>query len=298
MSEKELMNLKPAEAEKFLKEKIKEAIEAYNQDKEKNDLQLGVAFYNLAKLYASLIKCNRLQIKPLQLEEQGQKMWKAAEQLLNDAIGCTLANGKAGKAIYVDFHSTCMYEMLIFYAAVGKYEEATRHGENGIRLEKAIYEKFDDAKHSCRLAERMSALAAVYTANNQIESAMELLEDAIFALEEHEEDDKQNLESMVGRSYISLASTYERIPEEAGQVESTYRKGYAKIEEAYEMSQGKYIDDIVHANIMMGEFFKRKNSPESKEYFKEALKLAQEFKEKTGNAKFDYMIAKLKVQVR
>ena len=103
---------------------------------------------------------------------------------------------------------------------------------------------------------------------------------------------------MVGRSYISLATTYERIPEEAGQAEATYRKGYAKIEEANEMNQGRFIDDMVHANIMLGEHFKRKNRPESKEYFKEALKLAQEFKDKTGNAKFDYIIAKLKVQVR
>ena len=71
-----------------------------------------------------------------------------------------------------------------------------------------------------------------------------------------------------------------------------------KIEEANEMNQGRFIDDMVHANIMLGEHFKRKNSPESKEYFKEALKLAQEFKDKTGNAKFDYIIAKLKVQVR
>lgn len=291
-------NMKPAEAEKLLKEKIKEAIAAYEQDKEKNDLQLGVAFYNLAKLYASLTKCNRLQIKPLQLDEQGQKMWKAAEMLFNDAIRCTLANGKAGKAIYVDFHATCMYEMLIFYAAVGKNEEAIRHGENCVRLEKAIYEKFDDPKHSHRLAERMSALAAVRTANNQLEACMELLEDAIFALEEQEEKDRANLSIMVGRSYISLATTYERIPEEAGQAEATYRKGYAKIEEANEMNQGRFIDDMVHANIMLGEHFKRKNSPESKEYFKEALKLAQEFKDKTGNAKFDYIIAKLKVQVR
>lgn len=298
MNEKELLKMKPAEAEKFLKEKIKEAVAAYEEDKEKNDLQLGAAFYNLAKLYASLIKCNRLHIKPIQLEEPGQKMWKAAELLFNDAIGCTLANGKAGKAVYVDFHSTCMYEMLIFYAAVGKYEEAIRHGENGIRLEKAIYEKFDDAKHSVRLAERMSALAAVRTANNQLEAAMELLEDAIFALEEHETEDQMNLGIMVGRTCISLASTYERIPDEAEQVEATYRKGYAKIDEAYEMSKGKFLDDMVHASIMMGEYFKRKNSPESKEYFKEALKLAQDFKEQTGNAKFDYIIAKLKVQVR
>ena len=144
----------------------------------------------------------------------------------------------------------------------------------------------------------MSALAAVRTANNQLEACMELLEDAIFALEEHEQEDRVNLGIMVGRSYISLASTYERIPEEAAQAEATYRKGYAKLEEVYDLSQGKFVDDMVHANIMMGEYFKRKNSPESKEYFKEALRLAQEFKEKTGNAKFDYIIAKLKVQVR
>jgi len=298
MNEKELMKMKPVEAERFLKEKVKEAAAAFEQDKEKNDLQLGAAFYNLAKLYASLTHCNRLQIKPVQLDERGEKMWKAAEMLFNDAIHCTLANGKAGKAIYVDFHSTCMYDMLIFYAAVGKYEEAIRHGENGIRLEKAIYEKFDDAKHSYRLAERMSALAAVFTANNQLEAAMELLEDAIFALEEHEEEERVNLGIMVGRSYISLASTYERIPEEAENAENTYRKGYAKIEEVYEMSENRFVEDMVHANILIGEFFKRKNSPESKEYFKEALKLAQTFKEKTGNAKFDYIIAKLKVQVR
>ena len=73
MNEKELMKLKPAEAEQFLKGKIREAVARFEEDKEKNDLQLGAAFYNLAKLYASLLNCNRLQIKPLQLDEKGQK---------------------------------------------------------------------------------------------------------------------------------------------------------------------------------------------------------------------------------
>lgn len=298
MSEKDMKQLKPAEAEKLLKEKIKEAAALYEQDKEKHDLQLGTAFYNLAKLYATLLGCNRLHIKPLQLDEKAQKMWKAGEMLFNDAIRCTLANGKSGKAIYVDFHATCMHEMLLFYAAVGKREEALRHGMNGIRLEKAIYERFDDKMHSRRLGERMAAAAAVYSADNNLTACMELLEDAIFALEEHEEEDPVNLGILVGRNYISLASTYERIPEEAEQAEATYRKGYAKIDEVFELSKERFVEDMIHASMMLGEFFKRKNSPESKEFFKEALAFAQEYKTKTGNAKYDYLIAKLKVQVR
>lgn len=297
MSEKEIKKVTPAEAEKLLKEKVKAAAALYEQDKEKNDLQLGVAFYQLAKFYASLIRCDRIQVKPIQLDEKGQKIFKTCEMIYNDAIRCTLENGKAGKGAYVDFHAACMYDFMLLYAGAGRFADAVKHGENGIRLEKAIYEKMDDIKHCYRLGERMSGLAAVYAANNELVKCMETLEDSIFALEEHEEEDPVNIGILLGRSYISLASTYDRIPEEAEQTEEFYQKGYHKVEEVQELTQNRFLDDMIHAGIMVGEYYKRKENPQAKIYFKEALDLAQGFKEKTGHAKYDYIIAKLKVQV-
>lgn len=284
--------------EKELKEAVKLANQLYEKDKEKNDLKLGVALHRLAKFYTTIIHCDRLQRKPVELDEKGQKIFKTCEMIFNDAIRCTLQNGRAGKGIYVEFHSMCMQDMMVFYAAAGKYDEAIKHGKNGIQLEKAIYEKYDDKAHSYRLAERMTALAAVYTANKEVIACMETLEDAIFALEEHEHEDKVHFGLMLGRNYLSLARTYERIPEEASQAEETFLKGYAKIEEVQEMSQNQFLDDKINANIMLGEFYKRKEKPQAKAYFKEALDLAQDYKEKTCHAKYDYLIAKLKVQVR
>lgn len=289
---------KNAEAEKHFKEMVKLSTQLFEKDKTKFDFRLGTAFHRLAKFYTTLIQCDRMQLKPVVLDEKKQKIFKICEMIFNDAIRCTLQNGRSGKGMYVEFHSICMHDMMVFYSAAGKYEEALKHGKNGIQLEKAIYEKFDDAAHSFRLAERMTALAAVYTASNNLQSAMETLEDAIFALEEHEADDPVKFGLMLGRSYISLAGTYDRIPEEAEQAEATFKKGYDKLEEVQENSKRIFLDDMISANVVLGEFYKRKERPEAKIYFQEALKLAQAFKEQTKNAKYDYLIAKLRVQVR
>ncbi len=289
---------KNVDAEKHFKEMVKLSTKLYEIDKEKYDFRLGTAFHRLAKFYTTLIQCDRLQIKPVVLDERKEKIFKTCEMLFHDAITSTLKNGRSGKGMYVDFHAGCMMDTMMFYAAVGKYEEALKHGKNGIALEKAIYEKFDDKEHSLRIGERMTALAAVYTANNDLQSAMETLEDAIFALEEHEAEDPAKFGLMLGRSYLTLAGTYERIPEEAQQAEATYLKGYAKLEEVQERSKKIFLDDMISANVLLGEFYKKKERPEAKLYFQEALKLAQAFKDQTKNARYDYLIAKLRVQVR
>ena len=286
------------DAEKLLKETVQYAIKMYDADKENNDLQLGAAFHRLGKFYSMLIHCDRMPVKPITLDEKGQNLFKACEGLFGDAIKCTLQNGRKGKAVYVDFHSLCMHDLLILYFAVGRYEDAIKHGTNGIQLEKAIYEKFDDAPHALRLAERMTSLATSYALHKDVVKAMEHLEDSIFVLEEHEKDDPIRFGLTLGRSYLTLAGNYERQPEEAAQAEETYLKGYAKLEEADELSEGKFSEDMITANLVLGEFYKRKEKPQSKIYFKEALRLAEAYKEKNQNAKYDYLIAKLKVQVR
>lgn len=286
------------EAEKQLKEVIKLARQMYEEDKENNDLQLGAAFHRLGKFYSMLIHCDKIPLKPVVLDERAQNLFKVCEALFHDAIACTLQNGKLGKAVYVDFHSLVMHDFLVLYFSVGKYDEAIKHGKNGIQLEKAIYEKFDDKAHAFRLAERMTALATAYALKQEVVKAMETLEDSIFVLEEHEKEEPIRFGLMLGRSYLTLAGNYERQPEEAAQAEKTFLKGYAKIEEVQELSQGKILDDVITANIVLGDFYKRKEKPQSKEYYKDALHLAEEYKEKNQNAKYDYLIAKLKVQVR
>ena len=286
------------EAERLLKEVIKLAKEMYEIDKENNDLQLGAAFHRLAKFYSMIIRCDRMPVKPIVLDEKQKNLFKACEALFHDAIRCTLQNGSKGKGIYVDFHSVCMHDMLVLYVAVGKYDDAIKHGANGVHLEKAIYEKFDDVAHAFRLSERMTALATAHALKKESVKAAELLEDSIFVLEEHEKEDPLRFGLMLGRSYLTLAGNYERQPEEAENVESTYLKGYDKFETIQELSQGKFTEDMVTANIVLGEYYKRKESPQSRGYFVEALRLAEEYKEKNQSAKFDYIIAKLKVQVR
>lgn len=289
---------KNVDAERHFKEMVSLSVKLYEKDKEKYDFRLGTSFHRLAKFYTTLIQCDRLQIKPVSLDERKEKIFKTCEMLFHDAISCTLKNGKSGKGMYVEFHSVCMHDMMVFYAATGKYEQAIKHGKNGIALEKAIYEKFDDKIHSFRLGERMTALAAVYTASNDLQSGMESIEDAIFALEEHEAEDRVKFGLLLGRSYLTLAGTYERIPEEEQQAEATFLKGYAKLEEVQEISKKIFLDDMISANVVLGEFYKKKERPEAKLYFQEALKLAQTFKEQTKNARYDYLIAKLRVQVR
>lgn len=286
------------DAEKLLKEVVQYALKMYDADKENNDLQLGAAFHRLGKFYSMLIRCDRMPVKQIVLDEKGKNIFKACEGLFNDAIKCTLANGRKGKAVYVDFHSLCMHDLLILYFAVGRYEEAIKHGTNGIQLEKTIYEKFDDATHSLRLAERMTSLATSYALHKDIVKAMEHLEDAIFVLEEHEKDDPFRFGLTLGRSYLTLAANYEKQPEEADKAEETFLKGYAKLEEVDELEEGKISEDMVTANLVLGEFYKRKEKPQSKIYLKEALRLAEKYKEINKNARYDYLIAKLKVQVR
>ena len=286
------------DAEKLLKEAVQYAVKMYDADKENNDLQLGIAFHRLGKFYSMLIRCDRMPVKPIELDEKGKNLFNACENLFGDAIKCTLPNGRKGKTMHVDFHSMCMHDLLVLYFAVGKCEEAIKHGTNGIQLEKAIYEKFDDKMHAYRLGERMTALATAHAFNKNAVKAMELLEDAIFVLEEHEKEDPVQFGLTIGRINLTLAGNYERQPEEAYQAEETFLKGYAKLEEVNDLTEGRILEDMVTANLMLGDFYKRKEKPQSKVYYQEALRLAEEYKAKHKNARYDYLIAKLKVQVR
>lgn len=283
------------EAEKSYKEMIQIATKAYQIDKTKYDFRLGFSYYKLASFYRTALQCAVLTPTPKVLTDAQQKIYNAAEELYKNAVGCTMANAKKGILNIVNFHALCMSEMLIFYAAVGNYQSAISCGKDGVQLDKLIYEKYDDKKHSYRLANRMNSLATVYMFMKNVKLAAETMEDAIFVLEEHEEDDPVTFGIMLARSYITLASCYNQHPEEKEQADATYEKGLALMLQANNKSTGRFTNDVLTAYMVVGDHYRRKNKLDlANERYNLALQLATILHAQTKKPVYENTINRLK----
>lgn len=289
---------KPAEAEKAYLEMVKNAGKVYELDKEKYDYRLGFSFYKRAAFYRQTLGCAVLRQKPVALNEQQKKLFDVTEVLYKNAVACTMQNAKKGALRYVELHALVLSELVVMYGAVGEYQKAIAAGKDGIRLEKAIYEKLDDKKHAFRLANRMKELTSVYLTAKDIQSAMETLEDAIFVLEEHEEEDPITFEIMLAMNYMTLAGCYTQIPEEASKASETYRTGLERVVEANKLTEGKFTDEVIKSYMVVGDFYKKTNHLEgAKAHYRWAMKMASDMYGKTKEEKYGAIVKQLETLV-
>lgn len=286
---------KPADAEKSYKEMGQLSLKLYELDKEKFDYRLGFSYYKLASFYRTIINCFALNPTPKVLSGQDEKIFKVSEGLYKNAVACTLDKAKKGNIRYVDLHAACMNEAMVLYSSVGNYQSAISCGREGIQLDKAIYEKLDDKVHSFRLANRMSALSTVYTFMKNVQLAMETLEDAIFVLEEHEQEDPVAFGAMLARCYLNLGNCYSQLKEEAPNAEATYRKGLDRMVEANKKANNRFINDVITSYMMVGDYYKRtKNEDAAKAHYRWAMKQASDLFRQTQNPIYENIMKRLR----
>ena len=286
---------KIAEAETSYKEMVQISGKLYELDKTKFDYRLGFSYYKLASFYRTVLQCGTLNPTPKVLNEHQQKIFTVTEGLYKNAIACTMENVKKGSLRYVDLHATCMSELLVLLAAVGNYQSAIACGKDGVRLEKAIYEKLDDKAHSFRLANRMNALASVYTFMKNVQLAMETLEDAIFVLEEHEEEDPITFGVMLARNYLTLGSCYSQMKEEADNADTTYQKGLERMVEVNKKTNNRLIRDVITSYMIVGDHYKRKKNEEAaKAHYGWAMKMASDLFHQTKDSYYENIMNRLR----
>lgn len=288
-------NKKMAEAEKCYIEMIQNAEKMYQLDKEKYDYRLGYANFKRASFYRMILQCADLKNSPKVLNDQQQKLYTVTEGLYKNAIACTMANARKGMLRHAELHAVAMHELAVLYGAVGNYANAIACGKDGINIDKAIYEKKDDKVHCFRLANRMNTLAAIYTLMKNTQLTMEMIEDSIFVLGEHVEEDPVNLGYMLARNYLTVGGCYTQIEEEKENADEALKKGIKYLEDVNVRTENRMADELLNAYMMVGDHFRKKgNEMTAKSYYVWAMKVASDRFKETKDERYDKIMTNLK----
>lgn len=285
---------KPDTAEKFYIEMTKYAKKAYDMDKEAYDYRLGMASCKRASFYRAALGCAVLSMKPKTLDEQQKKLFEITEGLYKNALACTMDKVRKGQLRYVELHARVLSEMAILHASVGNYQSAISCASDGVGLDKAIYEKMDDRQHAYHLAGRMSLMATIAGMKKEHQTAMETLEDAVFVLEEHVQEDPVNLGLMLGKNYLSLGGLYFSIPAEKEKAENAYLTGLKFMKEANEKAGDRLINDFMTSNMIVGDYYSRcGRKTEAKNYYVWSFEKAKELYQETRKPIYESMMKRL-----
>lgn len=286
---------RPADAEKAYAEMMKASEQLYQLDKEKYDYQLGFSNYKFASFYRMFLQCTEFKAEPKVLNEQQQRLFSVTERLYKNAVACTMPNARKGMPRHVELHALCMSEMMVAYAAVGNYASAAACGKDCVNLDKAIYEKKDDKVHSFRLANHMNTLAAIYTIMKNTELTMEMMEDSIFVLEEHVEEDPVSFGYMLARNYLTLAGCYTQIEDEKQNADDAFKKGLQYMEDVNQKTDNRLVDELINNYMMVGDYYRKTNREiNAKTYDVWAMKLASDRFKETKDMKYDRIMKTLK----
>lgn len=277
---------KPQEAEKCLKKMIKASTELVKRDEETYDYLLATAYYKIASLGRVCMNMIRLPQNPVVLDSQQTKVFDTVIAYYKMALKTSLAKAKSGQVRTVELHGSCVDQMALMYGTVGNYKDAIAAAEQSVFLQKAIYEKKDDRANCILLANRMNNLSMLYSKMKQLEKVLETLEDSIYVLEEHEQEDPSNIGLLVGRHCMNLAGAYGANPDEANKAPEMFQKGVSKIEEVNKLKENRCLNDVVMTNFLAGEYFMMAKRPEdAKAYFERTIEAEVLFRELSGSDK-------------
>ena len=285
---------KAENSEKAYIEMTKLAKQAYDQDKEKCDYRLGMVSYKRASFYRAALGCAILNMKPKALNEQQKKLFEITEGLYKNALACTMEKVRKGQLRSVELHSRVLSEMAVLHASVGNYQSAVSCASDGIRLDKAIYEKMDDKQHAYHLAGRMTLMATIAGLKKEHQLAMETLEDANFVMEEHIKEYPVNFGIMLAKNYLSLGGLYYNNEAERDKAESAYRTGLRIMEETNEKTNDRLVNDLITSNMIVGDYFARcRQKAEAKKYYTWDFEKAKEMYQETKKPVYENMMKRL-----
>lgn len=280
--------------EKNYLEMLKWAKSNYDINQEKYAYRLGFVSYKLGNFYRTALRCAHFGAKPIQLNETQQKLYTSCEIHYKNAVGCTMNLAKQGNFHTLELHSTTMNELSVFYAAVGNYENALKVARDGVRLDKAIYEKVNDKTHCFLYGNRLNNLAALYLITKDYSNAMDTFESSVSILKQHKDEEPITYGILLGKNYLALGNCYSQVEGKESLAITAYQNGLDYMENVNVKTNQALIFDVITSYMIVGDYYKRTNkNDQAKRYYTWALNHSKEMFEKTKEKKYENVILRL-----
>ena len=124
------------------------------------------------------------------------------------------------------------------------------------------------------------------------------LEDAIYALGEHEQDDPVQFGITIGRFQMNLANCYMGSRTEKHQAEPTYLNALANIQGINEKTGGRFVLDLISAFQAVGRYYLAQgNQKEAESYLNNGILLADDAYAKNGQQLFHQLAEQMRALI-
>lgn len=267
----------------------------YQKDHSQYSFLKAAALYKQAVCFRISINCMIMTPVPRVLKEQENKVYQLAMHLYKEACRILLDKARLGSASYKEMMSNCLMDMAVMHGVVGNYKDALECARNAVNMDKDLYDAADDKNHSMRVGMHMNTLALIYNLMKNVDMAMETLEDAIYALSEHEQDDPVQFGITIGRFQMNLANCYQFSRTEQKQAEPTYLNALANIQAVNEKTGGRFVLDLISAFQAVGRYYLAKdNRKEAESYLNNGILLADEAFAKNGQQMFHQLAEQMR----
>ncbi len=244
------------EAEPFYKKMILTTQKLYEQDKEKYDLRLAQGYQKLANNCRFSLGMHMFTQSPVTLNEKTQVPYDAAVRFYKIAITVTDANAKKGSGKHLELRAACIISLAILNACTGNYRDAINMYKDAVSIQKAIYQTLDNKESGANLGTSLTSLATLYTLYKDTEKAQECLEDSIFTLSEHENEDSVRAGILIARNYVNLAGTLMSNKADKEEIDAAYDKGIKKISMVNAIAGNAALADEVTCYMLSGQYYK------------------------------------------
>lgn len=267
----------------------------YKKDHQKYDFFKAAALYKQAGCIRISINCMVMTPTPRVLNEQENKLYQLAMLRYTEACKVILNKTQLGMIPPREMTANCMMDMAVMHGIVGNYKDALECARKGVELDKDVYNARDDKEHSMRVALHMNLLALIYNLMKNVDMAMETLEDAIYALGEHEPEDPVQFGITIGRFQMNLANCYQASRTEKKQAEPTYLTALTNIQGVNEKTGGRFVLDLISAFQAVGRFYlSQNNRKEAESYLNNGILLADEAYAKNGQQLFHQLAEQMR----
>lgn len=123
----------------------------------------------------------------------------------------------------------------------------------------------------------MNGLALIYNLMQNIDMATDTLEDAIYALGEHESDNPVEFGMAIGRFQMNLANCYQRSRTQKTNAEETYLNALRNIKAVNDKTDNRYVLDLISAFQAVGQYYiSQGKRSEGESYLQNGIFLAEE----------------------
>ncbi len=270
----------------------------YKQDRHKYDFFKAAALYKQAGCIRMSMNCVVMTPTPRVLNEQENKLYQLAMLRYTEACKIILNKTELGMIPPKEMAANCLMDMAVMHGVVGNYKDALECARKGVELDKDVYNARDDKEHSMRVALHMNLLALIYNLMKNVDMAMETLEDAIYALGEHEPEDPVQFGITIGRFQMNLANCYQASRTEKKQAEPTYLNALANIQGINEKTGGAFVLDLISAFQAVGRYYlSQNNRKEAESYLNNGILLADEAYAKNGQQLFHQLAEQMRAMV-